>query len=67
MTLELTYQRRVVDEREELSEKIVKLAKFFDTQVYQSLPVAEQDRMLRQLTHMNDYRDVLDERIAAFT
>ena len=61
------YQQRVVTEREELSEKIVKLTKFFDTEMYQALPGPEQDRMFRQLKHMNAYSDVLAERIVAFT
>jgi hypothetical protein len=61
------HQHRVTVERAELNEKIEKLAKFFDTEMYQSLPMAEQGRMLQQLKHMIDYRHVLDNRIAAFT
>ena len=60
------YQCRVVAEREDLQQKVEALAKFLDTKIFYSLPLAEQDRMSRQLIHMNDYRDVLDERIAAF-
>lgn len=61
------HQQRVVTEREELSEKIARLVKFLNTETYQSLSETEQGRMLRQLNHMNAYRDVLNERIVAFT
>jgi hypothetical protein len=61
------YQERVVAERDELHEKIEKLAIFLDTPTYQNLPQPEQQRLLQQLVHMNDYLAVLDERTAAFT
>ncbi|GAC1500182.1 MAG: hypothetical protein NVS1B6_06340 [Steroidobacteraceae bacterium] len=61
-----TYQQHLVSERDDLQSKADRLAAFLDTEIYQSLPEAEQDRMRRQLGHMNSYREVLDERIAAF-
>jgi hypothetical protein len=60
------YQSRVIAEREDLAGKATRLAAFFDTPVYEALPQAEKDRMARQIRHMNDYKEVLDERIAAF-
>lgn len=60
------HEQRVVTERDELQSKIEKLSKFLDSETYATLPQSEQERMLRQLRHMNDYREVLDERIAAF-
>lgn len=60
------YQQRVVDERAELGAKRDKLSAFCDTEKFWALDPAEQGRMLRQLTAMNDYAEVLDERIAAF-
>jgi hypothetical protein len=60
------YQRRVVTERRELSEKMDKLEQFLLGDAYLNLPGAEQNRLVRQVLIMSDYRDVLDERIAAF-
>jgi hypothetical protein len=61
------FQRRVVDEREELNVKIVKLAMFLHTNTYGSLPVAEQVRLENQRNVMVVYRDILDARITAAT
>lgn len=61
------YQERVVTERDDLSDKIDRLAQFLDTAAYALLPESERDRMFRQLRHMNNYREVLDERIEAFS
>lgn len=60
------HQQRVVDEKTKLDEKIGKLRAFFDNQIYQSLPLDEQERLNRQLQHMLSYSEVLDERISAF-
>lgn len=61
------FQKRVVDEKTELDEKIGKLNGFLVTNpVYQALPNAEQARLLRQITAMREYSDILGERIAAF-
>lgn len=62
----LEFQQRVVTERGDLDDKIQKLSKFLDTNTFYNLHLAEQRRLENQLTHMNAYREVLDERIAAF-
>lgn len=60
------YQQRVVDEKNELSEKHRKLRDFFDTERFKNLDPAEQDRMCRQSNVMGEYLLILEERIAAF-
>ena len=60
------HQERVVAEMKELDEKIVKLDTFRHSPLYETLPVAERDRLTRQYAHMKDYSNVLAERIAAF-
>ena len=60
------HQERVVSEREELQTKAKRLAEFLRGSVFPTLPLAEQDRLVQQLEHMNAYRRILDERIAAF-
>jgi hypothetical protein len=62
----LPHQVRVVEEVEQLSERVEKLANFFDTDIYASLHVDEQQRLRRQLVYMIEYQVVLGERIAAF-
>lgn len=62
----LPYQERVVAERDELNDKIIKLFMFIGGPVYGILPEDERYRLLAQLRFMGKYRDVLDERIAAF-
>jgi hypothetical protein len=61
------HQERVVAERNELSERIEKLAAFFETDLFSSLPTAEARRLCRQYGHMKSYLDILDERIEAFS
>jgi len=61
------YQERVVQERADLAEKIVKLVTFIDTNpTFKTL--ADEDRLLmeRQRRTMLEYRDILDDRIARF-
>ena len=60
------YQQRVVDEKTELDDKLVKLIAFFDNPVFAQLPQAEQGRLRRQSSIMTDYSVVLAERIEAF-
>lgn len=61
------FQQRVVDEQTELNEKIVKLEAFLEGDFFKKLPKAEQDRLTMQAIHMNDYNDVLRDRIRNFT
>lgn len=62
------HQQRVVEERDQLSERLAKLDVFTShgNAVYEALPQAERDRLLRQTIVMSMYLTVLNERIAAF-
>lgn len=61
------HQQRVVDEKDELAEKLTKLNDFIGgNNIYDSLPADERNRLARQAFVMKDYLDILNERIAAF-
>ena len=60
------HQQRVVDEKNELSEKHAKLLAFFQTSIFQGLSEAERSRLRNQARFMDGYEAVLEERIAAF-
>ena len=60
------FQQRVVDEKKELDEKIVRLKTFLNGEVYRGLPKAEQLRLGEQHSVMMVYSDILSERISAF-
>lgn len=60
------FQQRVVEECRELRGSLDKLNQFVETEMFNQLPHVEKGRMLRQRSLMNDYADVLDERIANF-
>jgi hypothetical protein len=71
------HEQRVIDECNELEQKIEKLHCFiFEdlpvterqafTPKFQKLPLAERDRLLRQLPVMRQYSAILTERIDAF-
>lgn len=60
------HQQRVVDEQEELKGRLDKLNSFFTTPIFSGLDGAEQERLRRQAGVMQEYVDVLSERIAAF-
>lgn len=61
------YQQRVVEEAEQLDERIDKLFAFTEHPNFQLVPEDERDRMYRQLDAMRLYSLVLHERIEAFT
>lgn len=68
----LPHQQRVVDEKRDLDEKVVKLREFIDTEgkpgaIFTNLPGKEQLRLKAQLLHMTDYSTILADRIEAFT
>lgn len=65
MTLQ-PHQQRVVTERDELQTKLTALSKFIDSDIFDTLPSAEQGRLQRQKLIMIDYVAVLNERIAAW-
>lgn len=61
------YQQRVIDELEELSERLLKLKAFLDgSDACVKLDPVERSRLMRQFRIMEDYQDVLTERVAAF-
>lgn len=60
------YQCRVLEEKEELEVKLIKLLAFFRSPVYAALSSSEQHRLRRQTVIMKDYVDILNERIAHF-
>lgn len=62
----LPHQQRVVDERDELDEKLLKLIAFFSTPTFAQLPAEEQDRLRMQVKFMDGYSTILQQRIEAF-
>jgi len=63
----LPHQQRVVDEKAELETKLVALSRFISIGgVFETLDPAEKVRLRAQRNAMNEYHDILAERIAAF-
>lgn len=62
----LAHQQRVVDEVNELTDKLNNLSKFIEGSVFINLDNKEQKRLIRQLTFMELYWGVLHERINNF-
>ena len=62
------YQQRVIEERQQLIERINKLRTFVsdDNGPFSKLSMHEQDLLLRQLMVMEEYEDILNERISIF-
>ena len=60
------HQQRVVDEKVELDAKLALLQKFWNAPMFETLPVEEKQRLLKQGGLMMGYSAVLGERIAAF-
>lgn len=60
------YQQRVVDEKNELDERLEKLVAFSNSDFFAGLPAAEQERMNTQRHLMCGLSAVLGARIAAF-
>ena len=59
---EPSYVARMVNEREELNERLKKLSSFLQTAVYGNLPVEKKKLLQKQFGAMYEYRDILDER-----
>ena len=62
----LPHQERVIDEMQNLEEKISALARFFNTKTYENLPDDEAFRLRIQSTFMEGYLRVLIQRVRAF-
>ncbi len=60
------HQERVVVEQNELDEKVDKLYHFLETSIFMSLDTREQERLSKQLYHMQCYSAILVERIKNF-
>lgn len=60
------HQQRVIDEKEQLDDKRMKLKGFLYTPLYSSLPEAERERLAMQCQVMDLYSDILKRRIACF-
>jgi hypothetical protein len=60
------WQNRVVEESDELVEKLNKLSNFIDSKEYDALPNREQDLLFKQHRLMREYADVLAERLRGF-
>lgn len=60
------YQQRVIEEKKELDIKRDKLTEFLKSGDRSKVPQDEQDRLNRQLAHMDAYSNVLAERINHF-
>jgi len=60
------WKQRVLEEKEQLCDKIGKLAAFIAGEAFRNLPESEQLRMARQLQSMQEYRTILSERIDAW-
>lgn len=60
------HQQRVVDEFTELSDRMAKLLVFFNTDMFNGLDAAEQERMRQQFDAMDLYGGALKARIKVF-
>ncbi len=60
------HQQRVVDELNELNQRMTKLEAFAKSEIFRSLDEAERGRLMAQHGAMNAYSNILQERIAAF-
>jgi hypothetical protein len=60
------HQQRVVAEQAALNDKLSKLVAFFDTAIYAGLADDEKDRLSHQGSAMQEYSNILGERIDAF-
>jgi hypothetical protein len=60
------HQERVVAEKRELDEKLVKLGAFLEGSFFPTLSADEQGRLTEQASVMKRYSEILGDRIAAF-
>lgn len=62
----LDHQTRVVEERDELQERINKLTDFMYTKIFAELTAVNQGLLMSQLRIMKPYLSILNERIDLF-
>lgn len=60
------HEQRVIDEREELNGKIEKLNTFIGGDIFNGLDSQNQLLLTQQAVAMQNYLDILDQRIALF-
>jgi hypothetical protein len=60
------HQERVLEERTQLNDRLVKLDSFLYTEKFNCLSMDDQDLLITQQAIMEQYLDVLDQRIANF-
>lgn len=60
------YQKRVVDEKSELSEKLIKLSEFIQSENFEKLSDTDKSDLKSQYLFMSLYFDKLSERINRF-
>lgn len=60
------HQQRVVDEKNELGDKLEKLLTFLQTDFYKTLREEERELLYFQSQVMEDYYEVLQQRIELF-
>jgi hypothetical protein len=62
----LAWQGRLIAERDDLREKVLRLGEFVKGAVYRSLETEEQKLLFHQQRVMREYLDVLDARVKRF-
>lgn len=60
------HQQRVIEEQQQLSDRLVKLAAFVTAPKFSGIPAEERDLLREQLTLMSKLQRVLDQRIQLF-
>jgi hypothetical protein len=65
-SVNLSFQKRVIEEKADLDEKRRKLLAFSTTDAFRWLDQAEKDRLRTQHSVMGVYSEILHQRIAAF-
>jgi hypothetical protein len=61
-----SYQERVIEEHKELDLKITKLELFLQTEMYEKLLRTPKELLILQYAYMQNYRNILERRIALF-
>ncbi len=60
------YQQRVIEEKQQLDERLGRLNDFFTTATFHQLDDDEQYLLKRQAEVMKEYSEILEERIDGF-
>ena len=62
----LPHEQRVIDEHQELHEKLSRLSVFLNSDLCMTLPFEERSLLVRQRKAMEEYAEVLGDRINRF-